>query len=129
MSSIIIKKDKMKKVILLPISLMMLLATVFVACEKDSEDVCERFDTPTTCSIDATYCANDSYGYYLYNDKKYTCTDDDCEDAINQILQDAECVVASTNSLKSATINDTKIFMQDVAKRVMAEARAAAGCN
>ncbi len=120
----------MKKVVLLPMSMLLLSLMVFVACsEDDDNEVCEPFTTPTTCSIDVTYCSSGDYGYYTYEGETYTCSDEACEDAINEILDAAGCT-ASADVLKSASsLDDTRAYMQAVAARVMAQARAAAGCE
>ncbi len=120
----------MKKVVLLPLSMLLLFTMVFVACSDDDDDaVCQPFTTPTTCSIDVTFCSDGDYGYYTYNEHDYVCTDESCDDQIDLILDAAGCT-ASADVLKSASsLDDTRAYMQAVAARVIAEARAAAGCN
>ncbi len=121
----------MKKIVLVPVSLLLMLIGLTVACEPEEDEICEKF-APPTCAIEATYCNDGGVGYYLYEDDKYSCKmiggDENCDEAIGQILIKGGCVKASAN-LKQILTSEAAVFMNDVAHNVMLEARACAGCN
>lgn len=115
-------------------ALMMLFGVAFVACEEETEEVCEAADAECTdgTSIDATACCTDEDCYWTYDYTEYACDGDDCSSALITII-DAACPdeegEAST-SMKSSTQTKAQLIeeLQAVTERLMSEARACSGC-
>jgi hypothetical protein len=112
----------MKKQLLLPIGLICLLLVLNVACEKEEEEVCERFSTPT-CQIDATFCSDGGDSYYEYEGQKYACNGDNCDQAIDDIIEAAGCSVSAIQ-LKSGGLTQDQLYMLEISQSVIAEAKA-----
>lgn len=123
----------MKKVILLPISLLVLLSVITIACEKEtSEDICAPFQSPTCPALDFTACSDGDKDYIEYDGEKYVCDtnvaegEEICDKEAEEIIDKAGCS-ASATLLKSGS--SYKDFVLNAIKSVRAEALAAAGCN
>ena len=78
------------------------------------------------CSADITTCSGGDYGYYLYNEKEYYCEDEDCLDATRDVYIAAGCLDAS--GVLDINSQDY-IQLRAISLKVIAEARAASGCN
>ncbi|MCW3787540.1 hypothetical protein [Plebeiibacterium sediminum] len=132
----------MKKVVLLPISLLMILSLLTWSCEDDNddttgEDSCVRFDSPTCVDLSFSACSDDNGDYYLYEGDKYYCSDyytagdaNECSGASEQIVIDSGCAVSASSGmeLKSAMSSYTS-FVLNAMIEVKAQAKEAAGCN
>ncbi len=131
----------MKKVILLPISLLMMLTFLTWSCEDDSddstEDYCERFDSPSCTDLTFSACSDDNGDYYEYEGTKYYCSTyytegdaDECDGASEQIVVVSGCAAsaASAVELKSAMTSYSS-FVLNAMIQVREEAKAAAACN
>ncbi len=133
----------MKKVVFLPISLLMMLLVLTWGCEDDSteddttDESCVRFDSPTCSELTFNACSDDGGDYYEYEEAKYYCSDyyeegdeDDCSGAAAQIVVDSGCATTTSSvSTKSALMSSYTSFVLDAMIEVRAQAKAAAGCN
>lgn len=122
----------MKRTFFLPVTLLLALLFVTVACENDDDNdpICEAFESPDCPSLIFTACSDGDRDYLEYNDKKYYCESegiDPCEDAAQEIISEAECTAPSAAMLKSGSSHE--YFVLGAIAKVRAEARAAAGCN
>ncbi len=128
----------MKKVFLLPITLVMVLGLLTWSCEDDSSDeICEKFDSPVCSDLSFSACSDDNGDYYLYEGTKYYCSSyytegdsDECTGASEKIVEVSGCASSSTSgvTVKSAMTSYTS-FMLAAMNEVRALASEAAGCN
>jgi hypothetical protein len=118
-------------------TLMMLCMLAFVACEED--EVSETCENPgvscpdETDEIELTACCTDEDCYWTYNGTDYDCDGSDCDDVLNEILDDAcpDEVSTAGTSLKSTgkSKEELKAELMYVTEKLMAEARAScSGC-
>ena len=105
-------------------SLLALVVFALVSCtETESDEFCNdpNAQCPDTSTIEATSCCTDQECYWIYNDKKYYCNGDDCNDAINTIIASA-CASASADidiTVKDYDLLRTK--MQAVTDKIIIE--------
>jgi hypothetical protein len=105
----------------------------FVACEKEEKESDEFCSNPeAVCEdntpIDASSCCTNTGCYWTYNEKDYQCDGKDCNDVLDQIVNDA-CGASTSAKLKSGnSLEKLKAELQAVTDELMKEAIAAAGC-
>ncbi|TLX76124.1 hypothetical protein E9993_07895 [Labilibacter sediminis] len=126
----------MKKIVLLPISLLAALLFVTWGCEKDSDEdeVCLAFDHPECASLTFSSCSDGERDYFVYNGKNYYCDEyfeqgdsDPCEGASDQVAADSQCQ-ASSAQLKSGG-ESFNLFLLEAMQTVRSLAKETAGCN
>ncbi len=140
----------MKKVILLPISLLMLLMFITWGCEDEATDdteddaVCVAGAADECPALSFNACSDSNGDYYEYNDTKYYCDDYSEQDEVDENGDAIECSGAaasivtasgcatSTASVGSVSLKSAKAsyvsFLLEAMDQVRAEAKAAAGC-
>lgn len=79
--------------------------------EALNEYTCETSDVGYG---DFETCCNTTDCYYLYNDKKYECDGQDCEDAATEMAKD---MIA--NSKKSANIDECEIDVEELTNKIL----------
>lgn len=120
-----------KKLLVAPIILGAVLAFLTWGCEKEEEDVCQKFEPPQ-CEIANVCCPTDGGNcYYEVGESKYYCdktkaTPDDpdgCNDAENQAIE-VLCAAASPDQLMNA-----KVELSKLTRKLMQEARTLSVCH
>jgi hypothetical protein len=121
-----------KKIYLLPLTLLAVLALVTWSCQKDDEeDVCKKFE-PQQCEIANACCPTDGTNcYYEYGDRKFYCdrtqaTNDD-PDGCNKAEDDVIAVICPP--AKAADIQLVKAQLRELTRTLMKEARMLSVCN
>lgn len=119
--------------------MMMILSVLVIACDKDdeaeetcdSEDVSEDLSCPIDVNTIASFCSDgESDSYYVFNGNNYYCDGvsvETCDDALYDIgiaLLEAGC-----GEKKSGNIENVKIKLSDMAKKLLEEVREESVCN
>ena len=113
-------------------SILMMAMVLFVACEDESNEVCENPDAvcPDGTDIQASACCDEDDCYWVYKGNNYDCDGENCTSAINTIVADA-CV--SGINLKSGSDNkdleQLKAELAALTQKLLLEARACADCE
>ncbi len=114
-------------------ALMMLFAVILISCgEEESDEFCENPEAscPDGTAIDATACCTDADCHWTYNSTDYECDGDDCSSVLDLIIENACTEEVSSVNLKSGkTLAELKAELASVTQKLLAEARAASGCN
>lgn len=112
-----------KRIFLMPLTLLAILAIVTWGCEKDKDDVCQAFEPLPVCEIANACCPLDGGNcYYEYGDVIVYCNGNDCDDAENEIIS-IICPTASASERQEAIL-----ILREVTVRLMHEARAKSLC-
>lgn len=120
-----------KKLLIAPFALGAILALLTWGCQKDDEDVCQKFEPPQ-CEIANVCCPTDGTNcYYEVGDNKYYCDKnkattsdpDGCDEAENQAIA-VLCAAASPDQLMSA-----KVELSKLTRKLLQEARSFSVCH
>jgi len=115
-----------RKLLFAPIILGAVFAFLTLGCEKEEQEVCQKFDLGEHCEIPNVCCpTGDGDCYIEYADQRFYCdktkaTPNDpygCDDAENQAIE-VLCVAASPEQLMAA-----KVELSKLTRKLMQEAR------
>lgn len=106
-----------KKLLLLPLMLLITLVIVCVSCELDPLEECESFDAECGAPDDATACCDDDQCYYTFNGTKYQCNGTDCTDAAVKLIS------AMCDTDGSASVQEIKILLNAKTLKLLEQAR------
>lgn len=111
-----------KRIFLLPLTLLAILAIVTWGCEKDKDDVCQAWEPPQ-CEILTACCPLDGGNcYYEFEDVIVYCDGEDCDEAMDEIIS-IVCPPA-----KSGERQETKLKLRELTLRLMEAARTKSLC-
>ncbi len=125
----------MKKFVFLPLALAVMFMFITTSCsDDDSDETCDFIPntSPETCDVSSvSFCSDGENSYLVVNDENgesnnFICDGDDCDDAYNEVYNYLGCL----NGESSVNLNSPAyIAFKSMSLKVIAEARAAAGCN